>query len=1843
MNIKSYLLLFLAVLTGGFGKLHAQQCGSDIMHHKLMNHDSSYAQRVRAHDARWASYANNQNLPNGLVVTSGSTTTYEIPVVFHIMHTGVAVGTTNNPSDATVATYVDYLNKVYAAQWSFYVDTNSGGVKIPIKFVLAKRAPSTTCGGVATTGINRINVSTTYPNYTANGINLSNTAGVDDSVLKSLSIWNPNDYYNIWMVNYIDGPSGGIGGYAVFPGAPAWQDGTVILAQYATPYANGTYYYAVPHELGHAFGLYHTFEGSSGTTCPTNTTCTSDGDGICDTEPHINLNNGVCASGINPCTGVAYNNVQYNLMNYTACPNRFTAGQRTKAVFNLVNYRAGLVNSMGTTAPATFTPPATACIPSITNAGNPYDVGPNEIVLTNTTTSASVFATASGGYTSDGYLAYWDRTCTQSPAALTAGTSYTIGVTTYSNAQNAKVWIDYNNDGTFSSGEVVLAHTGTITGTETHTATFTVPTTGVTTNTSLRMRVMADFGTTPAACTNLSYGQAEDYTVIVSPASITPTITIAANPVSPICAGTSVTFTATVTNAPSPTYAWKKNGGAVGTNSPTYTTNTLANGDVITCSVTTGTTTVTSTGITMTVNALVTPSVTITPNPSGAVCAGTSVTYTANPTNGGTTPTYQWTLNGVNTVTTSTYTVTPANGNIIAVTMTSNATCPSPTTATASTTAVVNAVVVPAVAVAANPGNTICAGTSVTFTATPTNGGTTPAYQWKLNGGNVGTGGTTYTNAALVNGDIVTCVLTSNATCATPTTATSSPITMVVTANVTPSVAIAANPGSTICNGTSVTFTATPTNGGTTPSYQWKLNGVNVGTGGTTYTNAALANGNTITCVMTSNATCATTTTATSNTITMVVNATVVPAVAIAANPGNTICSGTSVTFTATPTNGGTTPAYQWKLNGVNVTGSGATYTNAGLLNGDIVTVVMTSNLGCASPATATSNAITMVVNANVTPSVAIAAVPGNTICSNTSVTFTATPTNGGTTPVYQWKLNGGNVGTGGTTYTNAALANGDVVTCVMTSNATCATTTTATSNAITMVVNAVLTPSVAITANPGSTICNGTSVTFTAAPTNGGTAPVYQWKLNGVNVGTGGTTYTNAALANGNIVTCVMTSNLACASPTTATSNAITMVVNANVTASVAITANPGVTICSGTSVTFTATPTNGGTTPTYQWKLNGVNVGTGGTTYTNAALANGNIVTCVMTTSLACATPNPATSNALTMVVTTSVTPSVAITANPGATICNGTSVTFTATPTNGGTTPAYQWKLNGGNVGTGLATYTNAALANGAIVTCVMTSNATCATTTTATSNAITMVVTTPVAPTVTIAAAPGTTICSGTSVTFTATPTNGGTTPAYQWKLNGGNVGTGLATYTNAGLLNGDIVTCVLTSNATCLTTTTATSNSLTMVVNANVTPSVTIAATPAGAICPGTSVTFTPTPVNGGTTPTYSWLRNGIAVATTTTYTTTTLTNGETIRVVMTGNAGCMTTPTANSNTITQVVNTSVTPTISISANPATPVCAGTSITFTAATTNGGTTPAYQWKVNGINVGTSIPTYTSNGFSNGDLVTALLTSSVVCPSAPTVVSNSITVQIVAGSNPSVTVAVSPNDTVCAGTLVTFTATPTNGGPAPTYAWRNNGTLVSSTTNTYSTTTLHDSDIITVIMTGNTACATTPTAFGNITLMRINPLPNPVITRTGNVLSTTSGYVTYQWNLATQPIVGATASTQTATADGDYTVSVTDANGCSNTSAVYTYQHNVSVGTVNGHNVSFYPNPAQNVLYIQADEAVNVGIYSMEGKVILQGTDVRKMDISQLADGMYMIQIRNKQNQLLRSAKLTKATF
>lgn len=816
----------------------------------------------------------------------------------------------------------------------------------------------------------------------------------------------------------------------------------------------------------------------------------------------------------------------------------------------------------------------------------------------------------------------------------------------------------------------------------------------------------------------------------------------------------------------------------------------------------------------------------------------------------------------------------------------------------------------------------------------------------------------------------------------------------------TPTVSLVANPAGTICDGTTVVFTATASGtGGGAVTYDFDLNGVTAqNNSSNTWTAAIFEDGDQVVCTITViGGSCLSTTQAVSQTITMDVGSTVTPQVSISANPSGAICAGTSVTFTAAPGNtGGGTVSYQWKLNGANVGTNSATYTNAGLANGNQVGCVITVTGGsCLSSTTATSNTITMVVTTSITPTVSISANPSGAICASTSVTFTAAPNNtGGGTVSYQWKLNGANVGTNSSTYTNASLANNDLVSCVITvAGGSCLNSTTATSNVITMVVTTSITPSVTLSANPTGTICDGTTVVFTAtASGTGGGVITYDFDLNGVTAqNNSSNSLSLGILQDGDQVdVTILVSGGSCLSTTQATSQTITVDVGSSITPSVSITADPGDGICAGTSVTFTAAPSNtGGGTVSYQWKLNGANVGTNSSTYTNASLANNALVSCVVTVAGgSCLSSTTATSNTITMTVTPSVTPSVSISADPSGTVCATSSVTFTATPGNlGGGTVSYQWQRNGGNVGTNSATYTNGSWVNNDQVKCIITvTNGTCLGSTTATSNTITMTVTTSVTPSVSITADPSGAVCTNTSVTFTATPGNlGGGTASYQWQRNGGNVGTNSATYTNASWVNNDDVECVITvANGTCLSATTATSNTITMVVTASITPSVTLVADPAGTICAETSVTFTATAAGtGGGDVTYDFELNGVTAqdGTSNVLDLATLEDGDVVVCTITVSGGaCLSTTQATSGTLTIDVASSITPVVSITAEPAGPICANTSVTFTAAPSNtGGGDITYDFQVDGVSMQNGASsTYNSSALVDGAEVTCVIT-------------------------------------------------------------------------------------------------------------------------------------------------------------------------------------------------------------------------------------------------------------------------
>ena len=172
---------------------------------------------------------------------------------------------------------------------------------------------------------------------------------------------------------------------------------------------------------------------------------------------------------------------------------------------------------------------------------------------------------------------------------------------------------------------------------------------------------------------------------------------------------------------------------------------------------------------------------------------------------------------------------------------------------------------------------------------------------------------------------------------------------------------------------------------------------------------------------------------------TITITPSVTPIMNITATPGTTLCAGTAVSLSSLATNGGTTPQYQWTINGANVTGAtSATYSYTPSA-GDVITATLTSDAQCATPASVTSNTVTMTVNPELTPVTVITASPGSPILIGETETFTATVTNGGTGATYQWKINGTAVpGATNAGYVTTNISNGDTVTCTVTSGTPC-------------------------------------------------------------------------------------------------------------------------------------------------------------------------------------------------------------------------------------------------------------------------------------------------------------------------------------------------------------------------------------------------------------------------------------------------------------------------------------------------------------------------------------------------------------------------------------------------------------------------------------------------------------------------------------------------------------------------------------------------------------------------------------------------------------------------------------
>ncbi len=386
-------------------------------------------------------------------------------------------------------------------------------------------------------------------------------------------------------------------------------------------------------------------------------------------------------------------------------------------------------------------------------------------------------------------------------------------------------------------------------------------------------------------------------------------------------------------------------------------------------------------------------------------------------------------------------------------------------------------------------------------------------------------------------------------------------------------------------------------------------------------------------------------------------------------------------------------------------------------------------------------------------------------------------------------------------------------------------------------------------------------------------------------------------------------------------------------------------------------------------------------------------------------------------------------------------------------------------------------------------------------------------------------------------------------------------------------------------------------------------------TPTGTftICSNDSVVFT-----APTGYTYEW-RTGaypgtpIAGATNQSYTARTANR---YRVAITNSYGCTAVGTPPD---TLIVNTA--PTATVTASGPLSFCAGNSVTLTSTT---GTGNLYQW----FNGTTAISGATNNVYldtNSGNLhIRVTATNGCVTNS-----SNFVVTEV------TLPVASTTGDTsFCVGGSVLLNTSISAGATGVLLQWKKNTVNIpGATTTSYVANT-----------SGNYSCYVNIPSSCSVNTNSINvtvfPLPVPVVSFNGFVFKTGNFYATYQWYVNTVTIPGATTNSVTAHSNGSYRVLVTDTNGCTKLSDAYNL-NNLAVNNVNNIDaVHIFPNPASDVLHIDAVSEVKVIITSMEGKKVLEATGENDINLAAVPAGMYLVMVYDRQGNRLLVEKVIK---
>ncbi len=280
-------------------------------------------------------------LSNRIEVNLDDVEVVTLPIVFHIMHTGQAIGEGANITDDQVVEVLAQANQMFRKVPGSVGDGD--GVDTKIDFCLAQRDPE----GNPTTGVTRHDLSS-IPVYVEDGVSPSSLQpGMNDEAMKEIACWDVDKYVNVYIVTEIGGNNGGGGiqGYAYLGPTNDCRDGVVMLSNkmVVSPYNLGKTFV---HELGHYLTIDHTFANTF--SCTQETNCETQGDRICDTPP--TTTNNFCAFPDCPDA------ITENYMDYTGetCRNMYTTGQAERMHECILEERDGLTNNLACVPPVDF-------------------------------------------------------------------------------------------------------------------------------------------------------------------------------------------------------------------------------------------------------------------------------------------------------------------------------------------------------------------------------------------------------------------------------------------------------------------------------------------------------------------------------------------------------------------------------------------------------------------------------------------------------------------------------------------------------------------------------------------------------------------------------------------------------------------------------------------------------------------------------------------------------------------------------------------------------------------------------------------------------------------------------------------------------------------------------------------------------------------------------------------------------------------------------------------------------------------------------------------------------------------------------------------------------------------------------------------------------------------------------------------------------------------------------------------------------------------------------------------------------------------------------------------------